>query len=334
MNSVTHAESGPLRARAELWKKLDQLGLQEWSQELQATEKNWYHPDTHGTLPKWLAAYNNLPSPAVPRIAVTSGAVSVSTDKEGCVDGNQLRESLRTFHPWRKGPFEFFGEGIDTEWRSNLKWDRLSENLEFKGKSVLDVGCGNGYYGWRMLDEGAEFVLGCEPFTLYAMQFEVARKYAVSQQKHFVIPAGDTDLPTNLNAFDLTFSMGVLYHRPNPIEHLRRMCSTLNRTGQFVLETLVIDGKGGDVLTPESRYAKMRNVWFIPTVDLLSTWLRRSGFRNVEVLDVSPTTIDEQRTTEWMTFESLADFLDPVDHTKTIEGYPAPMRAILTARCK
>jgi len=47
------------------------------------------------------------------------------------------------------------------------------------------------------------------------------------------------------------------------------------------------------------------------------------------VVDVSPTTPDEQRTTDWMTFHSLKDFLDPDDPTRTIEGYPGPIRATL-----
>ena len=33
-----------------------------------------------------------------------------------------------------------------------------------------------------------------------------------------------------------------------------------------------------------------------------------------------------------MTTESLADFLDPHDSGKTLEGYPAPLRAVLVAR--
>ena len=75
----------------------------------------------------------------------------------------------------------------------------------------------------------------------------------------------------------------------------------------------------------------MRNVWFIPTTGLLETWLERCGFSAVRTVDVTPTGLDEQRTTDWMHFESLADFLDPADNRLTVEGYPAPVRAVLVA---
>jgi tRNA (mo5U34)-methyltransferase len=52
---------------------------------------------------------------------------------------------------------------------------------------------------------------------------------------------------------------------------------------------------------------------------------------DVRIADVSVTSIEEQRRTEWMITESLEQFLDPADHSKTIEGYPAPMRAVLIA---
>ena len=42
-------------------------------------------------------------------------------------------------------------------------------------------------------------------------------------------------------------------------------------------------------------------------------------------------TIQEQRRTEWMRFHSLADFLDPENPTLTVEGLPAPRRAIVIA---
>jgi len=125
--------------------------------------------------------------------------------------------------------------------------------------------------------------------------------------------------------------MGVLYHRRSPIDHLYELRGALSQGGELVLETLIIEGGRGEVLVPERRYAKMRNVWFIPTVEELIHWLERVGFTKVRCLDQSVTTTDEQRVTSWMEFESLADFLDPTDPTRTIEGYPSPRRALLSA---
>jgi tRNA (mo5U34)-methyltransferase len=85
------------------------------------------------------------------------------------------------------------------------------------------------------------------------------------------------------------------------------------------------------VLLPPGRYAKMRNVWFIPSVDTLTVWLQRAGFENVRVADISATTVREQRSTDWMQFESLRDFLSADDPCKTIEGHPAPVRAVFIA---
>jgi tRNA (mo5U34)-methyltransferase len=47
---------------------------------------------------------------------------------------------------------------------------------------------------------------------------------------------------------------------------------------------------------------------------------------------VTDTTVHEQRSTEWMPFESLAEALDPDDPSRTIEGLPAPMRAIVICK--
>ncbi|MEC8554547.1 MAG: tRNA 5-methoxyuridine(34)/uridine 5-oxyacetic acid(34) synthase CmoB [Planctomycetota bacterium] len=292
--------------------------------------------ENHGTLPTWSRAWDALPKCNC-RWDLESVAVVVKPSRKAVeFDPVALRQDLQQFHPWRKGPFEILGCRIDTEWRSNWKWDRLAGAVDFRSRAVLDIGCGNGYYGWRMLGAGADWVLGCDPFLLYEMQFEVLRRYATEdlRSRHFVLPIGDEEIPDGLNYFDITLSMGVLYHRTSPIDHLRKIASTLKPNGQVVMETIVVDSAEPTVLVPEGRYAKMRNVWFLPSVPMLELWMSRTGFCEIEVVDVSLTTTEEQRRTEWMTFESLADFLDPNDASKTIEGYPAPRRALLVARKK
>ena len=321
----------PLSDASWFFDELRSEGKSAWAAQLESRIRDELTQSRNGHLPAWTAALERLPASKDARIVADGDAVRVTGALSGD-DVSQLPEILRVFQPWRKGPFEFFGIPIDTEWRSCLKWDRLTEAVQFSGRRVLDVGSGNGYYGWRMLNAGASQVVGFDPFLLYVFQFELLRRYADRACHHSVLPLNDADLPERLHWFDVSVSMGVLYHRTSPIDHLQSLWHSLKPGGTLVLETLVLEGDGMQVLVPDDRYAKMRNVWFIPTIPMLTLWLQRTGFRDIHVIDVSRTTVDEQRRTDWMTFESLTDFLNPEDSSLTIEGHPAPVRAMLRAR--
>jgi tRNA (mo5U34)-methyltransferase len=242
-----------------------------------------------------------------------------------------IRELLISLSPWRKGPFDVAGITIDSEWRSDLKWERLKNSIApLDDRAVLDVGCGNGYYSLRMRAAGARAVIGIDPTILYVMQFLAIERF-LQPEAVFVLPLRLHELPHAEQVFDTTFSMGVLYHQRSPIDHLRQLKGTLRSGGQLVLETLYVPGEASYACTPSDRYARMNNIWLLPTITELTTWLQRSGFNDIEIVDQSLTTTDEQRSTEWMTFESLAEALDPEDPNMTVEGWPAPRRVVVLA---
>jgi tRNA (mo5U34)-methyltransferase len=290
-------------------------------------------PNKHGRLPEWEQILASLPCMKAKFIDLNDAQIRLGKPDELTFPEIQtLEQSLRALHPWRKGPFNLFGIEIDTEWHSDWKWARLAQAIEpLQSRRILDVGCGSGYHGLRMLGDGAKQVIGIEPIMLYVVQFHAIRHFAPELPMD-VLPLLLEDLPEDTKAFDTVFSMGVLYHQRSPIDHLLQLHGNLRPGGELVLETLILEGNDGRVLTPADRYAKMRNVWFIPDVATLQTWLKRSRFIEAKVVDITPTTIEEQRSTDWMQFESLVNFLDPNDPTRTIEGYPAPVRAILTAK--
>lgn len=289
-------------------------------------------PRNHGSLVEWQSAIKDFPTPLSGHKSITTDTVSIGLGSELSEDTHQnLKTLLQSLHPWRKGPYDFFGIPIDTEWRSDWKWQRVKPHIStLKQRLVLDVGCGNGYHCWRMLGEQAKMVVGIDPLALNVMQFQLTRKL-YGEAPVYVLPIGMEDIPKGLKCFDTVFSMGVLYHRRSPIDHLMELRDCLRPGGELVLETLVIDGGLGDTLLPEDRYAKMRNVWFIPSCDTLLSWLKRCGFSAARVVDINVTSTEEQRTTEWMTFKSLKDFLDPENPALTCEGLPAPKRAIVIA---
>ena len=307
--------------------------LDRWAQQLEEQVSTGLSQQRYGDLARWLQALEDLPSLTVDSIHLNTSRVGASSDLP--IDETasiQLREALQRLRPWRKGPFELFGIHIDTEWRSDWKWDRLRNNIDsLQGRRVLDVGCGSGYHCWRMLGEGAQEVIGIDPTPLFIVQFWALQKY-LQQDKIWLLPMGIEQVPSKLQAFDSVFSMGVLYHRRSPLDHLQELKDCLRPGGQLVIETLVIKGEIGDTLLPEGRYARMGNVWFLPSCDTLLSWLGKLGFIDLHLVNVCDTSTEEQRSTEWMTFHSLSNFLDPEDARKSIEGHPAPRRAIVTAR--
>lgn len=306
--------------------------LAPWADVLPGQIERGLSPQRYGDLPRWQEALEALPDIAVDRISLDASAVGAAT-AQPVSDALRaaLRSALQGLHPWRKGPFDLFGVYIDTEWRSDWKWDRIAgEIAPLTGRRVLDVGCGSGYHCWRMLGAGAAEVIGIDPTPLFVLQFRAVQHYLRQSGIH-VLPLAMQDVPPGLCAFDTVFSMGILYHRRSPLDHLLDLRQCLRRGGELVLETLVIEGGEGATLVPSGRYARMGNVWFLPSPATLLAWLRKLKFQNPRLVDVSVTSVEEQRSTEWMRFQSLSSFLDPGDPSRTLEGYPAPRRAVIIA---
>ena len=325
-----------------------------------------YDHVNHGDFSDWIDAINNLPeiSPSVIGLDADTVRIGAATDCSAA-QRETMRRQLRRLLPWRKGPFNLFGVNIDAEWRADMKWRRLQHSIApLSGRTILDVGCGNGYYGWRMLGAGAERVVGTDPTLRYVMQQRAVAKYlpdasfdilpftleALVETVNGSIPAetgrrshtARAALPANpapasflqqlgirQAGFDTVFSMGVIYHRRDPAEHIHDLLSFLRPGGELVLESLIIDEKHGDMLKPRGRYARMRNIWAIPSIATLKSWLSDAGLGSIKVADVSVTTPAEQRVTDWTFEQSLSDFLDQENPRLTIEGYPAPQRAIV-----
>ncbi|MEM9208209.1 MAG: tRNA 5-methoxyuridine(34)/uridine 5-oxyacetic acid(34) synthase CmoB [Pseudomonadota bacterium] len=311
---------------------LEAAGLSDWSARLRALIEERISARSHGDMPAWLAAIDALPETAhqTPRLDVAAvGAAELDLAE---AEAQSATDALLGLNPWRKGPFQLGPIHIDSEWRSDLKWERVAGSItSLHGRRVLDVGCGNGYYALRMFGAGARTVIGIDPTLRYLAQFAAVTRFLEPVPVH-VLPLRLEELPRDSRGFDTVFSMGVLYHSPSPIEHLRLLRGALKPGGELVLETLILPGEEALSRTPESRYARMRNVWHLPTRPELLNWLGRTGFHAANVADITATTTDEQRSTRWMTFDSLAAALQPDDPSRTVEGWPAPLRAVVIAQ--
>ncbi len=246
-------------------------------------------------------------------------------------DHTRLTEVLHGFMPWRKGPFRIFDIDIDAEWRSERKWNRLQPELpDLENKIIGDIGCNNGYYMFRMVPYRPKLVLGFEPYIHHYYTFRTLNRFACQENLQVEL-LGIEHLPLFPECFDVLFCLGILYHRQSPIDALRDIYTALKPGGTMLIESQAIPGAGSMALFPEKTYAKVPGTWFVPTADCLRNWLLRCGFREVEKFCMHPMSNQEQRKTQWMTFESYDDFIDASDPSRTVEGYPAPWRVFFKA---
>ena len=257
---------------------------------------------------------------------------TVKLTTEQTINSQKIQEVAKQMMPWRKGPFDLFGLFIDTEWQSFLKYNLLEPYFNLKGKRVADVGCNNGYYMFRMLKHEPELLVGFDPSALYKTQFDFINHFVKSDIKYELL--GVEHFPFYEHKFDTVFCLGVLYHRSDPVGMMKDLAKGIEKGGELFLDTFIIDGDDDMCLSPQKTYSKIPNIYFVPTVKVLKNWCERAGFINIEVLAIIPTTEEEQRSTPWIEGQSLENFLDPDDSTKTVEGYPAPKRAYIKATRK
>jgi tRNA (mo5U34)-methyltransferase len=318
------------------------------------------------------------------RCALTSKHVCVKDDsvleigQESQLNGDEgdarevLLDLLHSLKPWKKGPLCLFGVEIQTEWRSDWKWNRIAEAVgDVSGCAVADLGSANGYFAFRLLQRQRDLalkdpscVLCIDPNLKAWMEFQVLSRFADQHSKVLEFHLGDDSVLDALPAasFDVMLCLGVLYHTHDPIGMLRRIFRALRPGGTLVLDCqglpeLVDGGKWGQqgeeesnnkgsesgsggggggeavALVPRGRYANAKGIWFLPSVVALENWLRRTNFEDVSCFFSEALSREEQQgNPEWASVASLSEALDPKDPTKTIEGYPAPYRHYI--KCK
>ena len=286
---------------------------------------------------KWLTWKNIRPYqeaiaslPMYENINVSYGdTVTVTIDNLSTNQAEQIEETARLMLPWRKGPFAINDLFIDSEWQSHIKYNLLEPHFDLKDKIVGDIGCNNGYYLFRMLTHAPKKLIGFDPSAIYYSQFQFMNHFIQSNIVYELL--GVEHVEFYEHQFDVLFCLGVLYHRSDPVAMLKSLYKGLNKGGELILDTFMIDGDEEICLTPKDRYSKIPNIYFVPTVPALINWCYRAGFESVEVLETMVTESNEQRKTDWIETQSLEDFLDADDPTKTVEGYPAPKRVYLKA---
>ncbi len=301
---------------------------------LHKTRQEWVNQNKKGFL-RYRTPYKHLQKFTACHIDCSTHCVTIGQpDEISSSEQKEIKGSLKSFMPWRKGPFSVFGIDIDAEWRSERKWQRIIPILpDLKGKIIADIGCNNGYYMFRMAASEPQLVLGLEPSVQHYYSFKALNGMAGLTQLDIDL-LGVEHLRYFESCFDVIFLLGIIYHRPSPVDTLRDIYTALQPGGTLILESQAIPGDEPLALFPEKTYAKVPGTYFVPTGSCLCNWMKKAGFEDIDFFHSHPMSSDEQRQTDWMQFESYADFIDIDNPQKTVEGYPAPCRVFLKGRKK
>lgn len=116
---------------------------------------------------------------------------------------------------------------------------------DFRGKLVLDGGCGNGRYAKIANDWGARIVA-----VDISDAVEIAQKNVGSRPGVDVVQADLFKLPFRPETFDIIYSVGVLHHTPDAKGAFHAMQPLVKRGGFF---SMFLHGQGNRVLYAVNR---------------------------------------------------------------------------------
>ena len=119
-------------------------------------------------------------------------------------------------------------EGYTTRMFNQItEWDKddLSEKI------VLDMGCGSGRFTDVVLSNGGYVIAVDNSSAIDAAKDNLKENL----DKALFVQADVLNLPIKDNVVDLSFSIGVLHHTPDPLKGINESFRTLKKNGEFAL---------------------------------------------------------------------------------------------------
>ncbi len=178
------------------------------------------------------------------------------------------------------------GEGVYTpgpmDSEEKLRLIQLPEDL--RGKSVLDVGCNEGFFAFEAERRGAAYVLAVDSDARARKKFHVVKRLLKSNVEFLFLDVADLDV-RKIGQFDVTLFLSVFHHLKDPFSALDRVAAV---TGEMaIMEFLVAGMKGAGAEAPPLMIRRTREGpkrGLIPTRAYLVERLQQSGFAKVDII--------------------------------------------------
>jgi len=184
-----------------------------------------------------------------------------------------------------------FGNGLLSPGNTKIEVLRAQADVYFErslaGKTVLDVGCWDGFNSFEAHRRGAARVLATDHFAWSDKcwgkreAFELGRAYLAPAVEVMDIDLAELTLE-RVGAFDIVLFLGVLYHLRHPFATLEAISKLANST--LIVETHLdaLDiNRPAMIFYPGAELANDPTNWWGPNIECVKAMLRDVGFLNV-----------------------------------------------------
>ena len=213
--------------------------------------------------------------------SASGSAANAKMDKH---ELQRLADALPWFHQID------FGDGVLAPGKTTIDVLRDQARVYFragvKEKSVLDIGCRDGFNSFEAYRLGARRVLATDHFggapTGRREAFELARAHLAPG-----VEARDLDIPdltvASVGQFDIVLFCGILYHLRHPFHALERNQPSCSRDVDRRTHMDALDESRPSVIFyPNAELANDPTNWWGPNEACVTAMLNDVGFRRVE----------------------------------------------------
>jgi len=171
------------------------------------------------------------------------------------------------------------GETGDAEERK-LEMMRLPADLS--GKSILDIGCNEGFFSFDAERRGAKRVVAIDKSSDARDKFHLIKELMHSRVEFQFADLLELD-PNKLGKFDIVFFLSVFHHLRYPFQVLDRIFELTREYAimEFV-EAVPEEDLGQSVLV--RKLSKKGHLHILPTRQFTIEMLTRAGYREIEIL--------------------------------------------------
>lgn len=170
-----------------------------------------------------------------------------------------------------------------------LDLKRKAITVDFTGKTVLDIGCWDGFYSFEAYKAGASYTLGIDMQPWSSQKWRENFVYIKSKLvpecdfnkiRHAMYDAFNID-EMDIK-FDIVLLLGVLYHVKHPMLLLEKCFNRCNEC--LILETAIVEDSGDPFMNfyPSNELGGDYSNWWAPNITCMIEMLKVTGFQRIE----------------------------------------------------